>query len=45
MEDVLTNPYFYEANENEDLDLLFYFAMALVILLFMEWWLQSRKQF
>ena len=45
VEDVLTNPYFYEANENEDLDLLFYFAMALVILLFMEWWLQSRKQF
>ena len=45
VEDTLTNPYFYEAKENEDLDLLFYFAMALVALLFLEWGLQARKQF
>ena len=43
--DVLNNPYFVN-NEMDDMqDLLFYFAMALVILLFLEWWLQSRKQF
>jgi hypothetical protein len=45
VEDTLTNPYFYESTENDDLDLLFYFAMALVALLFLEWGLQARKQF
>jgi hypothetical protein len=43
-EDVLTNPFFYEEEDNNDLDLLLYFAIALVALLFMEWWLKSREQ-
>ena len=43
--DVLENPYFMEAGMDDIQDLLVYFAMALVILLFVEWWLQSRKQF
>ena len=43
--DVLDNPYFMEAGMDDIQDLLVYFAMALVILLFVEWWLQSRKQF
>ncbi len=44
-EDVLTNPYFVVAEEEEDRDLLLYFALALVALLFVEWWLQTREQF
>lgn len=43
-EDVLTNPFYYEDEENNDLDLLLYFAIALVALLFIEWWLKSREQ-
>lgn len=36
----------YEINRNyDDLDLLVYFAAALVALLFVEWWLQSREYF
>ena len=31
--------------ENEDKDLLVYFAAAIVALLFIEWWLQSREYF
>ena len=45
VEDTLTNPYFLEETGDDDLDLIYYFAMALVILLFLEWILQSRKQF
>jgi hypothetical protein len=41
----LENPYYYEDTENNDLDLLIYFAIALVALLFAEWWLKSREQF
>ena len=43
-EDLLPNPYFFEGEEDSLFDLLFYFALAVVALLFAEWWLQSRKQ-
>ncbi len=43
--DTLVNPFFIERPEVEDLDLLLYFAIALVALLFVEWWLHSREQF
>ncbi len=43
--DSLTNPYFAVQEEAADFDLLLYFALALVALLFVEWWLQSREQF
>ena len=43
-EDDLINPYFFEVEENNYLDLLFYFALAVVMLLFIEWWLKSREQ-
>ncbi len=43
-EDMLPNPYFFEGSEDSLFDLLFYFALAVVVLLFVEWWLQSRKQ-
>ena len=42
--DILENPYFYSKADSLDLDLLFYFAMAIVALLFIEWWLKSREQ-
>lgn len=42
---VLLNPYFVEVEDNVDQDLLLYFALALVALLFVEWWLQSREHF
>jgi hypothetical protein len=42
--DVLENPYFYSDEDSLDLDLLFYFALAIVALLFIEWWLKSREQ-
>ena len=45
VEDVLTNPYYLEKDDMGDVDLLFYFAAALVALLFVEWFLQSREQF
>ena len=41
-EDTLTNPYYPPVVEEVDLDLVFYFAIALVALLFCEWWLKSR---
>ena len=44
-EDVLSNPYFYQETDAADTDLLLYFAIALVALLFIEWWLKSREQF
>ena len=40
--DALTNPFFPTLEENIDLDLVIYFAIALVTLLFCEWWLKSR---
>ena len=43
--DELQNPYYPPQEEAPDLDLVFYFALALVCLLFLEWWLQSREQF
>ena len=43
--DTLANPYFAVREEQADFDLLLYFALALVALLFVEWWLQSREQF
>ena len=43
--DELQNPYYPPQEEVPDLDLVFYFALALVCLLFLEWWLQSREQF
>jgi hypothetical protein len=42
---VLLNPYFVEVEDNVDQDLLLYVALALVALLFVEWWLQSREHF
>ena len=43
--DMLESPYTDANHQAQDLDLLFYFAVALVALLFAEWWLQSREQF
>ena len=43
-EDVLVNPYFFTTDDVEIADLLFYLALALVALLFIEWWLKSREQ-
>lgn len=43
-EDVLSNPFFYDTTQNNDFDLILYFALALVALLFIEWWLKSREQ-
>ena len=40
--DTLTNPFFPTITEDIDLDLVIYFAIALVTLLFCEWWLKSR---
>ena len=44
VESTLTNPYFFEETNSTDIDLLFYFALAVVALLFIEWWLKSREQ-
>jgi hypothetical protein len=41
---VLVNPYFFTTDDVEIADLLFYLALALVALLFIEWWLKSREQ-
>ena len=44
--DVLNNPYYHQAEENTSHEeLLLYFAIALVTLLFAEWWLHTREQF
>lgn len=44
--DALTPPYYYEEAENTSHEeLLLYFAIALVTLLFAEWWLHTREQF
>ena len=42
--DDLKNPYFYQESDASNIDLLIYFAIALVSLLFIEWWLKSREQ-
>ena len=44
IESTLTNPYFFEETESMDIDLLFYFALAVVMLLFVEWWLKSHER-
>ena len=44
-EDKLENPYFYEKEEDTSVDLLIFFASALVALLFIEWWLHTREQY
>ena len=43
--ETLSNPYTEKVDEGFDYDLLLYFAVALVALLFAEWWLQSREYF
>lgn len=43
--ETLSNPYTEKIDESFDYDLLLYFALALVALLFVEWWLQSREYF
>jgi hypothetical protein len=45
VEDSLKNPVFFEAEEDSNLDLLLYLAIALVALLFAEWWLHTREQY
>ncbi len=42
--DILDNPYFYSEADSLDLDLLFYLALIMVALLFIEWWLKSHEQ-
>ena len=42
--DALVGPHFYTEPEDGNLDLLLYLAIALVSLLFIEWWLKSREQ-
>ena len=44
VEDTLINPYYLEKTEDNLIDLLFYFALAVVALLFIEWFLKSREQ-
>ena len=43
--DVLTNPLFAPKQEQNDLDLLLYLSIAVVVLLFSEWWLHTREQY
>lgn len=45
VEDALENPVFFVAEEDTNLDLLLYLAIALVALLFAEWWLHTREQY
>ena len=45
MEDTLKNPYFIEYDNKKDIDLMTYFAAALVAILFLEWLLQLREHF
>jgi hypothetical protein len=41
--DFLTNPYYPPVEEADDVDFVFYFALALVCLAFAEWGLKSRE--
>ena len=43
--DSLLNPYLYTDPVESNTDLLLYFASALVVLLFCEWWLNTREQY
>ncbi len=43
-EDTLVGPYIERQVESQNLDLVIYFAIALVALLFLEWLLHSREQ-
>ena len=44
--DALENPLFHQTVENNShQELLLYFAIALVVLLFAEWWLHTKEQF
>ncbi len=43
-ETVLVNPYFFVDDGSANIDLLFYLALTMVALLFIEWWLKSREQ-
>ena len=45
VEDALPTPIFFEAEEESNLDMLLYLAIALVALLFAEWWLHTREQY
>ena len=45
VEDSLQNPFFFPEENVENYELLTYFALALILLLFAEWWLHSREQF
>ena len=44
-EDALINPIFLGTEGTTDIFLLYYLAMALVALLFAEWWLYTREQY
>jgi hypothetical protein len=44
-EDALVNPYMYTDPVEDNTDLILYFAIALVVLLFAEWWLHIREQY
>ena len=44
-EDEMPELYTYVELESANTDLLFYFAIALVMLLFAEWWLHTREQY
>ena len=44
-EATLTNPAFFESDEDSLMDLLFMLALAAMGLLFIEWWLKSREQY
>ena len=41
--DSLTNPYYPPVDDAANIDLVFYFALALCALMFVEWWLKSRE--
>ena len=41
--DTLTNPYYPPVDDESLIDFVFYFALAVVAILFLEWWLKSRE--
>ena len=41
--DSLTNPYYPPTEDESAIDFMFYFALAVVAILFLEWWLKSRE--
>lgn len=44
LQDSLENPYLFTNTVESMIDLIFYFAIALVTLLLCEWWLNTREQ-